>query len=102
LSSSKNTNRSKRKYGENRRVRTVQNKTTKKAAADRRAERLIARTQNLIGKTVEIRTKEGPLVGKVREIVRPPKGAKRKSGQHLVVADRNRTATRSRHRAKVV
>ena len=108
MASVKNTARRKRKYGEGQKARTAANKASKKAAAERRAARLIARTQALIGKRVQVRTTDGPLVGTVREIVAgrdvpaDPDSNVRRNGQFLRVADQKREAVVARRRAKVL
>lgn len=101
MGSVKNTNRSKRKYGDSRKSLTASNKTRKAERSHARADRLIARTQDLIGQRVKIRTKEGPELGTVESVIPRPEGAKR-SGQYLRVVTTTNRFDRARSRAKIL
>lgn len=101
MGSVKNTNRSKRKYGDRRKSLTASNKTRKAAKSQSRTDRLVARTQDLIGQKVKIRTKDGPELGTVESIIPRPEGAKR-SGQYLRVVTTTDRFDRARSRAKIL
>lgn len=103
----KNTNRSKRKYSENRKSRTEVNAQRRARRNDLHAARLVARTQSLIGKPVAIRVKDSlkPLVGTVSEVLRKgdeeyPIDARRHTGAYMKVHTTFGDYKVSRHRVK--
>lgn len=101
MASSKNTNRSKRKYGDKRKSVTISNKSKKPSRHERTIERLSLRTQELIGQKVRIRTKDGPEIGVVQDVIAQPQEAKRK-GQYLHVVTPTGQFDRARSRAKII
>ena len=103
MASLKNSSRSKRKYGDKRQAATASNKANKKARAELHELNKIARTQALVGKEVEIRTRAyGKIVETVQEIVPAPFGSSRTSGQFVKVIHNGEEVIRSRHRVKPV
>lgn len=106
MASAKNGDRRKRKYGEAQKARTARNKEAARARGDRRIARLLARTEALIGRQARIRTAEGPIVGRVIEVLNPgdegyPKDAKRRHGSYLVVEGPRSNVKVSRHRVRI-
>lgn len=101
MASTKNTARSKRKYGEARKAKTEANRQRKHDRAELRTAALVERTRKLIGQRVQVRVPE-PLVGTVLEMTSAPDGAKRSNGSYLTVATRDKNHVKSRHRVRPV
>lgn len=109
MANSKNSNRRKRKYGDSQKARTAKNKASAKTRAELRNERLIERTQSLIGTRVQVRTKDQikPAIGTVIEVLRKgdegyPAQAERNVGAYLKVRISSGDVVRSRHRVKPI
>lgn len=96
-----NSNRSKRKYGDKRKSITESNRAVRTDRHMHSIERLVERTQELIGKKVTVRAPGGPEVGVVQEMIARPEGAKR-AGTYLRIDTPTRKFTRTRSRIKVV
>lgn len=109
MASAKNSNRSKRKYGEGQKARTLKNKAKKKIHEERRLASLVNRTQSLIGQHVAVRVKDHPkpMIGTVLEVISKdnpdyPHEAKRHHGRYLRVRTAIGEMLASRHRVKPV
>jgi hypothetical protein len=117
MAKAKNSDRRKRKYSDKQKSRCARNKVTKKAAAERRAARLIARSAALADKRVRYGTQDGrPLIGRVIGVLSPGDEGypvlnkedkderKAPRGTYLVIEDRPRDkiTTRARRRVKPV
>lgn len=102
MANAKNTNRRKRKYG-TREATTARNKERKRARHESHTSRLVERAQKLIGRKVVARTAEGPLQGKVREVLRPGDerypSDRNRGGTYFVVSDIEGVVARSRIKA---
>lgn len=106
MASVKNGDRRKRKYDEAQKARTAKNKESARARGQRRTARLLERTRSLIGRQARIRTAEGPMVGRVVEVLSPgdegyPKEAERHHGSYLVVEGPRSNVKVSRHRVRI-
>lgn len=66
MASPKNSNRSKRKYGDGQKTRTARNKAARAARHELRMERFNERAQALVGKDVKFAGKQ---VGKVVDVI---------------------------------
>lgn len=104
----KNQNRRKRKYGDRKSI-TEKNQKRKQQQHERHRERLLSRTQELIGKHVRVRGKDQvkPLVGTVLEVLRKhndnyPHGARRHHGSYLKIRTAVGERLVSRHRVKPI
>jgi hypothetical protein len=80
---------------------TSANKSRTKAREAARTARLVARTQDLIGQRVKVRTKAGPELGTVEAILPRPEGARRR-GQYLHVVTPTGQFDRARSRTKII
>lgn len=88
---------------------TARNKAARQARNDKRAARLVERTQKLIGQHVKYRDKESNhgLVGTVTDVLRKgddeyPQDAKRKYGAYLKIRTPEGAKVVSRHRVKLI
>jgi hypothetical protein len=99
MANQKNSNRHKRKYG-SREAATARNKEKRQKRHEARTERLVERAQKLLGRKVVARTKDGPVEGKIREVLRPGDAGyptdRKRGGTYFVVGDIADVVARSR------
>lgn len=101
MASTKNSERKKRKYNDRRKSVTSVNKAKRPAQHDKRNAYFTNRTEELVGKKVKIRTKDGPELGTVQAIITRPPGAVRQ-GRYLRVVTATDSFDRPRSRVKVL